>query len=118
MSTPCDEVGSSAAERLEAPRSTPLDPDAAVASADHAGQAVGDAELGEQRLDPGMQRLARLDLARAVTLEQDHAQAARRAGDGGSGPGRAAADHDQVGIDRSTTHGPSPRRRRTVLPAT
>ena len=107
-----------AAERFEATRTAPLDPDAWMACADRVRQAIRDPELREQRLDARMQGLAGPVAARRLALAHDDAQAARRAGDRGGAACRSAADDDYVGIDWSAVHDPSPRRSSTVLPDT
>ena len=107
-----------AAEGFKTARAGPLDPDARMTRADDLGQALRNAELGEQRLYPGMQRLTRAVTSGRFALAQHDAEASRRAGDGGRAARRPASDDDYVGIDRSIVHGPSSRWINTVLPDT
>src|SRR5262249_15181205 len=84
------------AERLEPRRAGPRDPDALVAATGHLAQTLRDAELGEQRLDPRMKRLAGPIAGGGFAFAKDDAQAPCRAGNRRRGAGRPATDDDYV----------------------
>ena len=107
-----------ATERLEATRTSPLDPDAGVTRARDFGQAIGDTKLREQWLDAGMQCFARTITWKRLTLEQHDAQTALRACNRRGTAGRTAARDYDVGIDESSCHSPVPRFSMTVVPST
>jgi hypothetical protein len=107
-----------AAERFKPARAGPLDPYALVARADDIAKTLRDAEPSEQRLDPGMHRLAGSVATGRCAFAQRYAKAPSRASDGSRAARRSAPDDDYVGIDRSTVHGPFSRWISTALPAT
>ena len=86
--------------------------------ADDLGQAVPDAELGEQRLYSRMQGLAGTVTTGRFALAEHHAETARCAGNRAGTTRGPGADDNYVGIVRSIAHGPFSRWIKTVLSET